>query len=393
MHNPDLLIVGGGVIGGSIAYHAAREGLSVVVLDRRSPAAPHSASWASAGGVRRQGRHPAEVPLAISAIDRWPDLAAELDADLDYQRGGNLKVAENDEQAVEIKHFAEEQRAHGLTDVTLLSRAEILDLVPGIASSVIAGSYAPRDGQADPVRTTAAFAGAAQRLGARYRTDTTVDHLITSNGRITGARAGTETVSAGTTVLAAAAGATPLAATAGLRLPVRAMPLQMVRTSPAPATTLRPVLGGARRLLSLKQLPDGAFLLGGGWQADLDPSTDEAHLLPDRIAGNRDEASALLPIVADHPTDTAWYGIESESIDGLPFLGEVPDRPGLLLATGFSGHGFALSPAVGALITAAITGAASPADYSGLRAERMADLHPETVRAFLTGAPTTPSAG
>lgn len=394
MHTPDLLVIGAGVIGSSIAYHAARAGLSVVVLDRRSPAAPNSASWASAGGVRRQGRHPAEVPLAIAAIDRWPDLTAELDADLAYQQAGNLKVAENDEQAVEIKAFAEQQQARGLADVTLLTPQEISDLVPDIAPTVIVGSYAPRDGQADPVRTTAAFAAAAQRHGAQFRSNTTVHQLTTSGGKVTGASTDTETLAAGTTVLAAAANAAPLAATVGLRVPVRPMALQMVRTSPAPAATLRPVLGGAHRVLSLKQLPDGAFLIGGGWPADLDTTTGEAHLRPDHITANRREASALLPLVADHPTEATWYGLESESIDGVPFLGDHPGWPGLLLATGFSGHGFALAPTVGDLITATITGAAPPADYAGLRAARIADLQPNAVRDFLTGTTrTTPSAG
>jgi sarcosine oxidase subunit beta len=394
---PDVLIVGGGVIGSSIAYHAALAGLSTLVLDRRSPASAHSASWASAGGVRRQGRHPAETPLAIEALKRWACLGEELDTELRYRRGGNLQVAETDEQAVEVKARVERENALGLDDVTLLSRQDILEIAPGVSRGVVAGSYAPHDGQADAVLTTLGFAAAAQRMGARYRTGVDVLALIADGDQVHGVRTATDTVHAGTVVLAAAAGSTALAGTVGLRLPVRPLALQMLRTAPAPSGSLRPVLGGVRRRLSLKQLDNGAFLIGGGWRADItdaDADAGQARLVPERISANWAEACAVLPEVGQYGVDARWYGIESESIDGLPFLGAVPGWSGLLVATGFSGHGFALAPPVGALMAADVLGQPPPADVSGLRAARLTDLDFDAVRRFVTGhTPSTPSAG
>jgi sarcosine oxidase, subunit beta len=392
---PDVLIVGGGVIGSSIAYHAVRAGLSTLVLDRQGPASPHAASWASAGGVRSQGRHPAETPLAIAAIRRWASLADELDADLRYRRGGTLQVAESDEQAVEVKAHVERQHARGLSEVTLLARQDVLEIVPGVQPGVTAGSYAPNDGQADAVLTTQAFAAAARRLGAQYRTGAAVLELIADGDRVRGVRTATDTVRAGTVVLAASAGSTALAATVGLRLPVRPLALQMLRSTPAPRGTLRPVLGAAHRALSLKQLEDGAFLIGGGWPADIiDAGAGQARLLPERISGNWADACGVLPEVARYEITASWYGIEAESIDGIPFLGAVPGWPGLLVATGFSGHGFALAPTVGELIAAEVLGQAPPADVSGLRAARITDLDLGTVRRFVTGETlSTPSAG
>ena len=391
----DVLIVGGGVIGSAIAYHAARAGLSTLVLDRRDLVSRPGASWASAGGVRSQGRDPAETPLSIAAVNRWASLADELTADLRYRRGGTLQVAESDEQAVEVKAYVEHQQAQGLADVTLLTRQEVVEIVPGVHPDVVAGSFAPNDGQADAVLTTQAFAIAAQRLGAQYRTGEPVLQLLAEGDRVRGVRTATDTLHAGTVVLAASVGSSALAETAGLRLPVRPLALQMLRSSPAPPGRLQPVLGAVRRALSLKQLDDGAFLIGGGWAADItDAENEQARLLPERISGNWADACGVLPEVAQYEIAASWFGIEAESIDAIPFLGPVPGWPGLLLATGFSGHGFALAPVVGELVVADVLEHASPVDVSGLRAARINDFDPDTVRRFIIGeTPSTPSAG
>src|SRR5260370_34847660 len=105
--NMDIVIVGGGVIGNSIAYHLARRRRQVLVVERSGVAVSPAASWASAGGVRRQGRHPAEAMLAIEAIERWRILEQELQANLHYPQGGNLLidgVETQDHQQRELFH-------------------------------------------------------------------------------------------------------------------------------------------------------------------------------------------------------------------------------------------------------------------------------------------------
>ena len=146
----DFLIVGAGVIGNAIAYHLARQGCRVLVIDRADVASEPAASWASAGGVRRQGRHPAEARLASEAIARWPSLSAELEADLHYRQGGNLLVAETENEADGLADFVREQHRMGFTDVRLLDRQEIHELAPALSQHIVAGSYSPADGQADP---------------------------------------------------------------------------------------------------------------------------------------------------------------------------------------------------------------------------------------------------
>src|SRR5947209_1430191 len=99
MYSSEVLVIGGGVIGSSIAYHVARQGRNVLVVERNEVAAEPAASWGSAGGVRPQDLDLAEVALARAALERWPTLAEELEADLQYRQGGHLLLAENEVEA------------------------------------------------------------------------------------------------------------------------------------------------------------------------------------------------------------------------------------------------------------------------------------------------------
>ncbi|HVU67839.1 MAG TPA: FAD-binding oxidoreductase [Ktedonobacteraceae bacterium] len=381
----DFLIVGAGVIGSSIAYHLARQGQRVVVLERGEVADSPVASWASAGGVRRQGRHPAEALLASEAIARWPTLSEELEADLHYRQGGNLLLAENDEEAAQLVHFVREQQAMGFEDVALLDRQATHEVAPALHPRVVAASYSPADGQADPPRTTRAFAAAARRLGAVYRKQTTVTRLLLSGRRVSGVETEDGPGEAGHVILAAGAWSDELAASVGLRLPIKTLALQMLLSTPAPAQVLQPVLGTLGRALSLKQLPDGAFFLGGGWPGDPSPDRRSFTTRQESITGNWQDACAVLPAVAQESIAQAWCGLEAASIDDIPFIGPVPELSGLTLALGFSGHGFAISPAVGRAVADQLAGHATP-ELDGLSPARIATFSQEDLEAFKTRA-------
>jgi sarcosine oxidase subunit beta len=365
----EILVIGAGVIGNSIAYHLARQGRRVLVVDRADICAEPSASWASAGGIRRQGRHAAEVQLAIESIARWPTLGAELDADLHYRSGGNLLLAENDSEAERLARFVRAQHKKGFTDVRLVDRIEVQQRVPGVGSRVVAGSYSPADGQADSVSTTRAFAAAAKRHGATYWLRTECDAILASESRVIGARTSRGDVEAESVILAAGALSNRIATTVGLSLPIHVEALQMIRSTAAPTGSLVPVVSAIRRTLSLKQSHDGTFLLGGGWPGDITEDGRGYRLRPASLEGNWNEACAILPAVAAQCVQHAWCGLEAMSADNIPFVGGLREMRGLIVATGFSGHGFAIAPAIGRALTDQLAGKPVP-ELDGLRPDR-----------------------
>jgi len=146
---------------------------------------------------------------------------------------------------------------------------------------------------------------------------------------------------------------------------------------------LQPVLSAVSRTLSLKQLTDGAFLLGGGWPGDPTPDRRSYILRPSSVQGNWKTACELLPIVSQQGIAHAWCGLEAQSFDDLPFIGTIPGLDGLTLALGFSGHGFAISPAVGRCVADQIIGNAVT-ELDDLSPSRMATFPPNQVEAFVS---------
>ena len=379
----DILIIGGGVIGSSISYYLARQGRQVLVIERSQLAESPAASWASAGGVRMQGRHPAEAKLASEAIQLWKTLEQELQAEVGYRQGGNLLLAENDIEVNFLSKFVDQQHEMGFADVKFVDRKEALFIVPGLNERVLAGSYSPGDGQADPILTTRAFAKAAQRYGTRFWTGVSTTHLLKQNDQIIGAQAERGDVKAVHVILTAGAWSDELATTIGLRLPIRTRALQMILSTPSPNYQLKPVISAVGRTLSLKQVANGGFLLGGGWIGDPSPDRRSYNMRSSSIQSNWTTALELLPVVGEQHIARSWCGLEAQSIDDIPFIGQIPGLSGFTLAVGFSGHGFALSPAVGRSIADQINGLPTP-ELDALSPARIASITSDLVETFIS---------
>ena len=345
-----VVIVGGGLMGLSAAFHLRRadRGADVTVLERGRVG--EAASGASAAGVRAMGRDPAERALALASLARWPDLDRELEAPTGYRRGGGLRLALDEAAWAAAGPWVAEQRAAGVP-VERVDAAAARALAPGIAPECVGGVHAPEDGQAEAALATEAFARAARRVGARVEEGAAVSGLVVERGGVVAVeRAGGGRETCDVAIVAAGAWSAGLLAGIGVTLPLETRPLQMLLTAPA-APALRPVLGAFDRRLSLKQLADGAYLIGGGWPARVtDHAANRYEIVDASVQGSLATARAVFPAMDGCALARAWAGLEAFTPDDLPVLGPVPGLDGLLIAAGFSGHGFALTPIVGDLL-------------------------------------------
>jgi len=342
-----IVIVGGGLMGLSAAFHLRRADprARVTVLERGRVG--EAASSASAAGVRAMSRDPAERALALESLNRWPELDRELEGTTGYRRGGGLRIALDDAGWAEARATVGEQRAAGVP-VELVDAAQAHRLAPGLSPECRGGVHCPIDGQAGAVATVQAWASAARRVGARIEEGVGADGLVVEGARIVAVvRSDGVRLACDAALVAAGAWSAILLAKVGLTLPLHGRGLQMLLTDPAPAS-LTPVVGCFGRPLSLKQLADGAFLIGGGWPARVpDDAVNRWEVLDDSVRGSLAIARAVYPPLAARTVARSWAGIEAFTPDDLPVLGPVPGIAGLLVAAGFSGHGFALVPTVG----------------------------------------------
>ncbi len=271
-----------------------------------------------------------------------------------------MTVMTDDENLIPVlqKRVSAEQ-ALGL-DVRLIPQNELHALIPGLSSNMIAGSYCPTDGHADPLRTIDAFIRAARRLGARVKWQCPVERIIVTKNRVAAVQTTGEQINCRRVVLAAGYWSRGLAESVGLDLPLKPCTLQMMVTTRR-SHKLDQVLGWLGHGISLKQVPSGGFVIGGGWPGYGEPDTYRTHLLPGSMAKSARTTADLYPALEGIPIVRAWVGIEAFCKDEMQIVGPVPNVKGLLLAAGFSGHGFGIGPGVGALIARYLTAGAMPA--------------------------------
>ena len=353
MESADIVVIGSGIIGSSTAYYLARAGADVILIDSAGPNTGGTASQACAGGVRQQGRTPEEIPLALYAISLWTDLEAELDADLHYRQDGMTVMTDDEELIAVLEKRVSVEQSLGL-DIRVIFQEEIRERIPGVSPKMMAGSYCPTDGHADPLSTIDAFISGAQRLEARTKWQCPAERLITKNDKLVAVQTGQGQINCEHAVLAAGYWSRALAATAGVALPFQPYTLQMMVTARRDHE-LDQVLGWLGQGISLKQVPSGGFVIGGGWPGYGDPDTYQTHLLPGSMAKSAKTTIGLYPSLAGIPVVRSWVGIEAFCKDEMQIVGPTPGVEGLVLAAGFSGHGFGIGPGVGALVARYLT--------------------------------------
>jgi glycine/D-amino acid oxidase-like deaminating enzyme len=413
----DVVVIGGGIVGCATAYHLARRGVRVVLVERSEIAWEQSGrNW---GFVRQQGRDPAEVPLMMEANRIWGGLEQELGADVEWVQGGNLALAATPERLGLMEAWLATARAHGL-ETRMVSPAEIGALVPGLAGRWLGGLYTPSDGHAEPRKATWALAHAARRHGACLYERVAVESVTTAGGAVQGVVTEAGPVRARTVVCAAGAWSGRLLRPLGLSLPQRWVRATVARTTPLPPLTRAGVWGPA---VSFRQRRDGTLNIAAAGAADHDitlaslrharlflpnywrnrrlfrfhvgrplvrdlagllpgsaarrhPATWDRDLGPEpnpaKVRRSLDELRRLFPAIGPVEVTRAWAGYIDATPDAIPVIGEAGPR-GLVVATGFTGHGFALGPIVGRLVAELVLDGKPSLDLWAFRFSRFAE--------------------
>lgn len=365
----DCLVVGGGITGLAAAHALAGRGLRVAVLERTCIGA--MASGRTLGGVRQSGRDPAELPLARTAVGHWARLAERLGAETGYRRSGNLRLARDESEARMLQEMVVAQRALGLEIDFLANRSEIRTIAPGLGDGVIAASYCPSDGHADPTLTLAAYRQAPRRLGVTIEEGTEVLGLDRRGERICGVRLRSGRRAAAAVVLATGVNTPAILRSVGLEFPLVPKLVSVLQTVPLPPV-LAQVFGVARADCAGRQEIDGRLRVTtglGDWTQPADQASEESLMPPaGEIARLIQRVGVVLPVLLAAPVARIWGGLVDLTPDGLPVL----DRPieGLVVAAGFSGHGWCLGPVSGEIAADLVLGRSPGFDLSPFRLAR-----------------------
>ncbi len=359
---PDVLIVGGGLIGCACAYSLAKRGVRVALLERDDLAA--GASGACDGHVCCQSKAAGlHLDLARRSVTLYRDLSAELGAETGFRERGSWLIAETPGEMDALTAGAEQRRSGGLA-VSLHSGAELHAAEPVLAEGLAGGSFCATDGQTDPWRTTLALRGAATRLGAEFLLGETALRLLAQGSRVTGVETRRGRYDAGAVLLAVGAWSAELCAPLGVQLPVRPRRGEILVTEPMPPMLSSVVLhapyvagklhAGEERpaTLVLEQLEEGNLMLG----STRSYSGLDARNTPAGLSAIAAEAYRLAPGLRDLPIVRSCRGRRPAAPDGLPLVGPLPDLEGLFVATGHEGDGVALAPVTGEIVGEGLSG-------------------------------------
>jgi len=406
-HSADVIIVGGGIVGCTAAYYLAKRGVPVLLCEKATVGMEQSSrNW---GFVRQQGRNAAELPLMMACTRMWRNLSTELGADLEWLQGGNLALAYDRRRLDLFERWLELAKAHGL-ETHLLTAQQVRKLVPAARANVLGAMYTPSDGQAEPRKVCPAFKRAAQARRARFFSNCAVKKITTQNGSVSGVLTERGHFRASIVVCTAGAWSTRLLRPLGVCLPSLWVRNSVAQTAPLPAITPAGVWGHA----AFRQRRDGRMYVALGHEADHPIMLDSLrfmgaflpaylqntnrlklkleHLLAEDVLGRLDDLRRYR--VLDPPAsaraiehalgcmrkeytglnritvERTWAGFLDCTPDMLPVI-DHPDRPrGLVVAAGFSGHGFGLGPVAGRLISEIIIDGRPSLDLKALRLSR-----------------------
>lgn len=372
MSTAEIVIIGGGVVGASVAYHLAERGVKDILILEREPRQGCGSTGKATGGIRAQFETDINIGMSLFSIDFFEN----WDHECGYEPRGYLFFATNDEQFDYLKRNVDKQRSLGVEGVELLDCQGVAEVVPALnCEDIVGGTFGQRDGFIDPLAVMDGFTRGALDKGARIEFGKNVLTIDVVHGKVSGVTTEAGRVNCKTAVLCSGAWASTLAATAGMDLPVEAQRRQIV---------------WAR---SAKPLPENLPMvidLGSGFH--FRPAKDSANEIlfayPDREetpSFDTNFAESFIEKVYAHARHRAPFLCETEVVREKCRAGLYENTPdhhailggcevgGLYFANGFSGHGVMHSPATGrALSEIILDGSASFLDVACLSIERFA---------------------
>jgi sarcosine oxidase subunit beta len=361
MHTADVVLIGGGIVGSSIAYHLISAGCKNVLVLERETAQGKGSTGKSMGGVRAQFSTPVNIQMSLYSIPFYASFEERLGYPCDYRPQGYLFCATSDKHLAYLRANYEKQVAMGLENVRLVGGDEIRSMFPQMrGDDIVGGSFCSTDGFVDPYSAMIGFMAWASDHGATLWKNATVQSImrppaVSDSGRST--NAGFEitttrgTVSTRTVVNCSGAWSAEIAHMVGIKLPVEPLRRMLVPTEPFdqfPHTA--PMIIDMSNGFHFRPESRGFLLAWNdpdetpGYKTDFEPSFIE------KILTRAADRVPVFENVAVNPK-RAWAGLYEMTPDHHPILGESPEVPGFFFANGFSGHGVMHAPATGKILS------------------------------------------
>ena len=370
----DAVVIGGGVMGCSILYHLAARGMTDALMLERE-ALGSGSTGRSSGAVRMHYSTEVHARMAWHSVQVFRDFDNIVGGECGYTNTGYLVFSSEDAVEGFRANVALQQRV-GI-DTREISRDDAAELAPSFHLDDCAGiAYEPLSGHADPSGTALAYAARARELGARVRLQAAVKSIEVSGGRVTAVVANGERIETGRAIVATGPWSRRFLLEHGIDLPLQATRHEVIHLRRPPEVPYHPGGGDIANLIYFR--PEGAdlTLIGNG---NLEDDVDDPEVYAQRasqgfIGEVWGRIARRIPAMAGAEFATGYAGLYTQTPDSHPVIDQVNDVDGLYVCTGFSGHGFKLSPAVGLLVSELVLdGKASAIDIAPLRMSRFAE--------------------